>query len=90
MLEGLTVGEKTKLLYYGLWFAHPILQLGIAALMLRSTRVVILLQPEVYGMAAHNGASTPDSDEYYQTPNDISNAADTGRLKLPAGVAENQ
>lgn len=35
MLEDLTVGEKTKLLYYGLWFAHPILQLGIAALMLR-------------------------------------------------------
>jgi hypothetical protein len=29
------VGEKTKLLYYGLWFAHPVLQLGIAALMLQ-------------------------------------------------------
>jgi hypothetical protein len=29
------MSEKTRLLYYALWFAHPALQLGIAAVMVR-------------------------------------------------------
>jgi len=29
------MSDKIRLLYYGLWFAHPLFQLGIAALMLR-------------------------------------------------------
>ncbi len=29
------MSDKTRLLYYALWFAHPALQLGIAALMVR-------------------------------------------------------
>lgn len=29
------MGEKTRLLYYALWFAHPALQVGIAAIMVR-------------------------------------------------------
>src|SRR5438270_1480755 len=29
------MSEKIKVLYYGLWIAHPVLQMGIAAIMLR-------------------------------------------------------
>ena len=29
------MSERVKILYYGLWMAHPLLQLGIAALMMR-------------------------------------------------------
>ena len=29
------MNEKIKVLYYALWIAHPVLQMGIAAIMLR-------------------------------------------------------